>query len=243
MQLETYFEHEGRQWMRIPAVRKDRYVVGLDIGQVNDPTALAIVRHTIEPLETWSERRVAPNANRYNILRQDMHEYFDLQHLERLPLGMLFPDQVAAVVQRLHTRPLDPTVEVITDITGVGSPIADMLDRANLKVVRVFITAGHEPVHHGKQRWSVPKHTLVTGLLASFQCKRLRVAPAMKEVRALFDELADFIPRYTAAGHITYNAREGANDDMILALALALFGHTRPKPNKTQMWTGIPGTF
>ena len=42
-------------------------------------------------------------------------------------------------------------------------------------------------------------------------------------------ELHDFRVRYTEAGHATFNAREGAHDDLARALALAVFGLSRPE--------------
>lgn len=36
--------------------------------------------------------------------------------------------------------------------------------------------------------------------------------------------------RFTEAGNATFNAREGAHDDLVLALALAVFGLSRPDP-------------
>lgn len=36
--------------------------------------------------------------------------------------------------------------------------------------------------------------------------------------------------RFTLAGNATFNAREGAHDDLVLALALAVFGLSRPVP-------------
>jgi hypothetical protein len=43
-------------------------------------------------------------------------------------------------------------------------------------------------------------------------------------------ELQDFRARFTEAGNATFNAREGAHDDLVLALALAVFGLPRPEP-------------
>ena len=38
-----------------------------------------------------------------------------------------------------------------------------------------------------------------------------------------------FCVRFTEAGNATFNAREGAHDELVLALALAVFGLSRPK--------------
>lgn len=36
--------------------------------------------------------------------------------------------------------------------------------------------------------------------------------------------------RFTESGNATFNAREGAHDDLVLALALSVFGLSRPEP-------------
>lgn len=43
-------------------------------------------------------------------------------------------------------------------------------------------------------------------------------------IRARSPELVDFRVRYTAVGNATFGAREGAHDDLILAVALAVYG-------------------
>ena len=53
-------------------------------------------------------------------------------------------------------------------------------------------------------------------------------------------ELQDFRVRYSDAGNATLNAREGAHDDVVLALALAVFGLSRPEPARdvSVVWLG-----
>lgn len=75
-----------------------RFIVGADIGQAHDPTALAVIEAVAE------EMRV--------------------RHLERLPLATPYPDvvgRIASVVQRL------PGAELVVDATGVGRPVVDQL--------------------------------------------------------------------------------------------------------------------
>ncbi|GAG16116.1 unnamed protein product, partial [marine sediment metagenome] len=50
----------------------------------------------------------------------------------------------------------------------------------------------------------------------------------MPDAPALLKELQDFRVTYSSAGHALFNARHGAHDDLVLALALAVFGATRP---------------
>lgn len=52
----------------------------------------------------------------------------------------------------------------------------------------------------------------------------------LPDAPTLLRELQDFRVRFTEAGNATFNAREGAHDDLVLALALAVFGLSRPEP-------------
>ena len=53
------------------------------------------------------------------------------------------------------------------------------------------------------------------------------VAPALPAAATLAAELRNFEVRVTDAAHLQFSHREGAHDDLVLAVALALWGHTR----------------
>ena len=77
--------------------------------------------------------------------------------------------------------------------------------------------------------WSVPKAELVSKLQALLHAGQLRIAAGLPDAAVLARELQDFRVRFTEAGNATFNAREGAHDDLVLALALAVFGLSRPE--------------
>jgi hypothetical protein len=62
---------------------------------------------------------------------------------------------------------------------------------------------------------------LVSRLQAMLHEGRLQIQKNLPEAAELVKELQDFRVQYTANGHLTFNAREGKNDDMVLALAVA----------------------
>ena len=96
MAMTETFTHKGESWVRITADPVDRFCVGVDLGQSSDPTAIAIVRHRVEPLEDqWTQTR-AKVRNAWNILRQNVEEVFEVPHLERVTLGDGLPDHRAA---------------------------------------------------------------------------------------------------------------------------------------------------
>lgn len=104
--------------------------------------------------------------------------------------------------------------------------------RALRYVQGVLITGGRDTAAI-PAGWSVPKGELVSRLQALLHAGRLRIAASLPDAAVLARELQDFRVRFTEAGNATFNAREGAHDDLVLALALAVFGLTRPKMART----------
>ena len=92
----------------------------------------------------------------------------------------------------------------------------------------VVITGGRDTTRHGAG-WSVPKGELVSKLQALLHAGELRIAASLPDAATLMRELQDFRVRFTDAGNATFNAREGAHDDLVLAVALAVFGLCRPQ--------------
>ena len=76
----------------------------------------------------------------------------------------------------------------------------------------------------------MPKGELVSKLQALLHAGELRIAASLPDAPVLLRELQDFRVRFTESGNATFNAREGAHDDLVLALALAVFGLSRPEP-------------
>jgi hypothetical protein len=69
----------------------------------------------------------------------------------------------------------------------------------------------------------VPKLTLVSRLQALLHEGRLKIHKELPEAETLVRELQDFRVEFTAAGHLTFNARSGKHDDLVLALAIAVW--------------------
>jgi hypothetical protein len=73
----------------------------------------------------------------------------------------------------------------------------------------------------GGNQFNVPKQHLISVLEARLDT--LKVAAELAELPALLDEMKTFIRKVSASGHVTFNARSGAHDDLVLATAIALF--------------------
>jgi len=145
---------------------------------------------------------------------------FQVGHLERVPLGTSYPDIVAYVGRLL--RKLPGHSELVIDCTGVGRPIFEMFRYSGIHPIGVVITAGNSETRDGMV-CSVPKLTLVSRLQALLQERRLKILRELDEAETLAHELEDFQYEHTAAGHLTFNARCGKHDDLVLALAIAVW--------------------
>jgi hypothetical protein len=204
-------------WPTVTMRASDRFVLGLDIGQSIDPSAVCVLQHVRRPLGTW-----VPD-DRAKRWRQAVDEKFLVRHLERLPLGTPYPLQVEHVARLLDRPPLNDGCDFALDFTGCGRPVADMFVRAGLRPRCILITGGNEITQPAPAQWNVPKLTLISQLEARLHSGELKIAPAIVESEALKGELKDFSRKVSEAGRVTYDARSGAHDDLVLAVAIALF--------------------
>jgi len=187
-----------------------QYYVGLDLGQVQDYTALAVLE--------W-----LPNEYSYAV-----------RHLRRFPLGTPYPricDEVRALVLR---PPLVGRVQLVVDATGVGRPVLDIFRKAQLGhgVIAISIHGGdnvsREPAVSG---FRVPKRDLVSNLQLLFQARRLKISKDLPEAEILVQELRSFRVQITESGNDTYGVwRSGEHDDLVLAVSLAAWLGERHHP-------------
>jgi hypothetical protein len=196
-----------------------KYTVGLDLGQTKDYTALVI-------LERHGEAEKA---------------IFHARHLERFALGTPYPAIVASVAAMLKQPPLaDFPPRLAVDETGVGAPVVDLFRQARLNAVLhpIHITGG-ATVNYDRGVEYVPKRNLVSVVQVALQTDKLKIAEALPEAGTLVRELQDFQVKITEAANDTYGAwREGAHDDLVLAVALALYvGKKRGEMVETPSWS------
>jgi hypothetical protein len=195
------------------------YLLGLDLGQASDLSALAIVRRSPAP---DGDGRLARDH------RGELLWAYHCLHLERFPRGTAYPAVVDRVDALVRSGKVGSQPSLAIDATGVGRPVVDLfLDRRiPAEVHPLTITAGSASREDNWNRTAlrafwVPKLELVSTVQALLQTGRLRIVPRLELADVLRRELLEFRVRVTSSANETFNAREGAHDDLVLALASA----------------------
>jgi len=209
--------------------RSTRWIVGVDLGQSADPTAICVIEHIKGVLDsnTPLERHTGTGTK-----PQIPGERADVRHLERLPLGLSYPSVVQRVKDLLAEPPLCghdkvKPAELVIDETGVGRAVGDIFTAAGMRPIRISITAGAEVAWVGSSRVHVAKTVLISTVDAMLHTGTLRFAAALTEAGTMKDELLDFRRKLSDAGRATYAARTGKHDDLVLALAVAAWWASR----------------
>jgi hypothetical protein len=182
------------------------YFFGLDLGQSQENTALAVVERTTDSLPGDFKRRVHLHAIRW---------------LKRWPMGTKYA-AIFGDLAELVRHPMFAYPQLAVHKTDVGQTLVDMLARAQLPVylVPIHVTAGYATSY--VDSWHVPKKELVTGLQIVLQARRLTIAKGLPEAETLAKELEKFRMRPPAAGSTVYESlAERDHDDLVFAVALA----------------------
>jgi hypothetical protein len=194
------------------------FALGLDLGQAEDYTALAVASKVLPGDD--------PKASEY---------HFRL--LKRWELGTPYTRIVADIVATVGAPPLLQMVRgsmsmglverqcsLAVDLGGPGRPVVNMLRDAHVKakLFPVAITAGRKESYE-KGEWHVSKQLLVFQALTRMQQQRVFFAPGLEHGETLKQELQNYRIKLTDKGNETFSAREGAHDDLVLAMALAIW--------------------
>jgi hypothetical protein len=187
-------------------------IIGLDIGQKREPTALCVAETDYRPM----------------LQRQEAH--YLIRHLERLPLGTPFPDIAdrlesieAGIIERTRQHP-----SLFADVTGLGQPLIDLIKTSlpRARVIAVYFTHGDRRIEAEGNVVTLGKAFLVTNLQTLLQTGRLHL-PRTSQAERLAKDLLDFEIRVEENANERYGAfRVGSQDDLVTALGLAV----QPEP-------------
>ena len=141
------------------------FFLGLDLGQVRDPSAIAVVQRS------WLQGKDTPQDPVRFV------SYYLCGYLRRWPLGTSYSEIVRAVADLVRQPPLDwPTLAI--DATGCGLPVIDSFKAANIQAVirPILITAGHVTNINDSGCFCVPKVDLVGVTRVILDNRRLQIA-------------------------------------------------------------------
>ncbi|RJE46819.1 hypothetical protein A7K50_12400 [Dehalobacter sp. MCB1] len=198
-----------------------KFYIGLDLGQANDYTALAVLE------------RLGPEGDRKEAI-------YHVRHLERVR-GIPYPEIVAKVAAMLESPALKGNTSTVIDMTGCGRPVFDMFKEAGLSPIGVQIHGGDRSTQEN-DNWRVPKRDLVAVLQVLLQAKRLKIASRLELGAILQAEMLNFRVKIDpATAHDSYSAwREADHDDLVLSVALAAWHGEHREPETTTISIG-PG--
>ena len=215
-------------------------IVSVDLGMGPDPTSVVVLEGKsweylgMREIDGEDSTRLQPffRAPDGGESEDCPPLVFHLRHVERLPPGSSYSRVVARVMEiaRSASNP-----ELVIDATGVGKAAIELFRRAELAPTVVTITAGDEVVEDGSC-FRVPKRDVISTAQVLLQTDRLKIARDLPNAQILLRELQGFrmnVDLKKTSDSLAW--REGANDDLVLALAVGLWmGERRP---------GIPGTW
>jgi len=188
-------------------------IVGLDLGQRQDFTALAAVERT----------RVEGQDATYRV--RQLRRWREVAYTD-------IRDQVA---ERLRVWGLTTDDTLVLDGTGVGVAVTDLFVEAKRQgaipaaVSAITITAGFEATRV-PGGWHTPKRELIATTTVLLEQRRIEVIGGLPESATLKAELGNFRTKVSAAGHDSYAAwREQDHDDLVLAVALACWSGEHPR--------------
>lgn len=199
------------------------FIAGLDLGQTADFSALVIIEAsgakrdvtgTVREPETGLPMTVKRPVEMMPLAQ------IDVRHIERFPLNTKY----TAIAQqtRIRCAGIPQPRYLAVDQTGVGRGVIEHF--TELSPIGITITGGVQVSRVGEQEYTVPKRDLVAVAQLAVQNRALRIAKGLPGADLLMQEMLKFRAKISAGGHDTYEAwREADHDDLILALAMAIW--------------------
>lgn len=191
-----------------------------------DPGALAIVVEHFVPIDEPSPEAlaalghglVAVTASGVRMVRLPEDPYrerwYEVTHLDRSTRPLL--DQEATLLREWRGR---PGSIVVMDAVGLGFGISEQWRQRGWTHTPIMFTSGLD----ARDLRHVPKGQIVGLLVALAEGGRLTIAPAIPFAEELREELRSFKATVTEHGNLQYAAGTGASDDLVCALAMAVW--------------------
>lgn len=178
-------------------------IIALDPAQLRDWSAIAVV-----DMHMVSEKR------------QFNYDLVAMNRRQGLPYDQIV-EWTSGVLKRPEFMRGQPP-EFVLDATGVGVAVNDMFRAKRIRTRAVTITSGNAlnrqeaTIHLGKAR-------LIGTFLSAFDAGKVHANPNMPIWPALEQEMLSFRAEMSEQGHAKFEAPPGEHDDMLFALALAVW--------------------
>lgn len=179
------------------------FILSLDPAQLRDWSALCAV----DMQYRQAERRFG-------------YDLVAMNRKQGLPYDQIVEWVVKTVSNPAFNKIKPP--EFILDATGVGVAVRDMIRAKGVRMKAITITAGEafnrqgNFIHIGKAR-------LIGKFLGAFDGGKVQVNPNMPIWPAVEREMLAFRAEMSTQGRVKLEAEPGENDDMLFALAMAVW--------------------
>lgn len=202
--------------------RPHRFIAGLDIGQLSDPSALVVL-----------ERQM-------RLSHGQLEPYYFAGHLERIPLQTPYPVMASGVRTRLEQ--LGERCALVIDATGVGRVIVDAFraawmgwdDVRGLRVplankptiIALTLTAGEQARAESWDEQHVPRRDVLMRFMLILQQQRFQAAASLAEVPTLIKEGQAYRWRRNKAGdgdELYSDWKDAKHDDLLFAVCCAVW--------------------
>jgi hypothetical protein len=202
------------------------FFIGVELGQVSDVTAIAVVQCLTlrflrsEEIRTnnWVSVQPVYQGPDGKEVRDHPPVNFALRHLERIPAGVSYPEIVNRF-EALHRQLRKPVT--VLDATGVGKAAVELFRKTNVSVSVFTLVAGDQTIRDGSN-YRIPKRDVISSTQVLLQTGRLKIARSLPHAALLARELVNFRFRVgQERSEDVLDWREGPDDDLVLALAIA----------------------
>jgi hypothetical protein len=205
-------------------------LIGLDIGQMSDYTALAIVERQTPAAYHPHEQPAQDRRSLAQLREAPPPATYVVRHLQRFELGTSYV-QIMNRIASVFRETLPPPVVFLLDTTGVGRGIFDMFRAIKLRPKAITVHGGGKETHQGDE-WHIPKTSLVFALTAAVQDRptRLHLGEKIPFVQEITHEMRTFTSKINPdTAHESFLAwREQDHDDLLFALSLCVWWGEKP---------------
>jgi hypothetical protein len=197
------------------------YLIGLDLGQAADYTAISVTRQLRKP--EFVREDVVPGTAAYDLAPEVVRTMYHTQYLQRAR-RMSYVNVVERMV-RIVQNPIlvEEGYMVLLDQGGPGAAVGDMLvSRGMSRISRMLLTSGSE-AHLTGGVYKIPKEVLVASLINVLQTGRWKIAQELELAEQLKTELLNFKMKITKSGNTAYEAAlESIHDDLVMSCGMAI---------------------